>query len=276
MKNDQLADVGVKVVLITGASSGIGETTAKYFHERGWTVFGLSRSGRVPEGVQALLADVAKPEEIQAAVQEIMNRTQRLDAVVHAAGIGGSGSLEDFPLEEVRKIMDTNWYGSVHLLQTCLPHLRQRSRAAFVAVSSIAGLMGVPFHGVYSASKFAVEALVESARMELSGTGVKVVSVCPGDTATPIIGNQHRAGVEDLQPIYQENYERAERAMRESVDKGLSPERVAAIIWQAVNHKQPPVRYIVGDFIQKLAPLAKRIFGAQLFERVMKLYYGLS
>lgn len=276
MKNNNRPESEVKVVLVTGASSGIGKATALYFQERDWMVFGLSRSGRVPEGVQAVLADVAKPEEVRTAVQEVMNRAQRLDAVVHAAGIGGSGSLEDFPLEEVRKIMNTNWFGTVHLLQACLPHLRQRSKAAFVAVSSIAGLMGVPFHGVYSASKFAVEALVESARMELSGTGVKVVSVCPGDTATPIIGNQHRAGVEEVQPIYQKNYKRAERAMRESVDKGLPPERVAAIIWQAVNHKRPPVRYIVGDFIQKLAPLAKRWLGAQLFERIMKLYYGLS
>lgn len=268
--------VGSKVVLVTGASSGIGQATAIFFMKQGWKVFGLSRSGRVPEGVQPLLADVAEATQVKAAIQDLIEQEQRLDAVVHAAGIGGSGSLEDFPVEEARKIMDTNWYGTLHLLQASMPHLRALPQAAFVVVSSIAGLMGVPFHGVYSASKFAVEAVVESARMELSGTGVQVVSVCPGDTATPIIGNQHRASVEDVQPIYRKNYEQAERAMRESVDKGLPPERVAEVIWQAVTKKRPAVRYVVGDFLQKLAPFAKRLLGAQLFERVMKTYYGLQ
>lgn len=265
-----------KVVLVTGASSGIGKTTAAYFKAQGWTVYGLSRSGRVPEGVHALMADVAQASEVHTAIEALMKKTQRLDAVIHAAGIGGAGSLEDFPLDEAEKIMNTNWYGTLHVLQASLPVLRLRPDASFVVVSSIAGLMGVPFHGIYSASKFAVEALVESARMELSGTGVKVVSVCPGDTATPIIGNQHRAAIEDVQEVYQQNYERAEKAMRESVDQGLPPERVAEVIWHAVSREKPRVRYIVGGFLQQLAPLAKRLLGAQLFERIMKTYYGLS
>lgn len=265
----------INTVLITGASSGIGYTTAQYFCARGWQVFGLSRSGRVPEGVIPLRASVADPEAVTAAVDELLTQADGLQAVVHAAGIGGAGSIEDFSLAEAKKIMDTNWYGTLHLMQSTLPHLRQQKTACFVAVSSVAGLMGVPFHGIYSASKFGVEALVESARLELSGTGVSVVSICPGDTATPIIGHQHRASLEDVQPVYRANYEKAERAMRESVDSGIPPEKVAAVIYRAANSKQPAVRYVVGDVLQKLAPLAKRLLGAQIFERIMKRYYGL-
>lgn len=262
-------------VLVTGASSGIGFATATLFQQRGWQVFGLSRSGRVPEGVQALIADVAKSEEVLAAVQELLRFSPGLNVVVHAAGVSGASSVEDFPLAEASKIMNTNWFGTLHLMQATFPHLRQQTTASFVAVSSIAGLVAVPFHAIYSSSKYAVEALVESARMELSGTGVKVVSVCPGDTATSIISHQERASVDAVQEVYRHNYERAERAMRESVDKGIPPSQVADAIWQVTQRPKPSVRYLVGGFLQRLAPFAKRLLGAKLFERAMKVYYGL-
>ena len=265
-----------RTVLVTGASSGIGYTTAAHFQKAGWRVFGLSRSGRAPDGVEVLRADVGQAQEVAQAITQLLEAVPNLDAVIHAAGIGGAGSLEDFPLAEAEKIMQTNWFGTLHLLKYSLPHLRQQNNARFVVISSIAGLTGVPFHGVYSASKFAVEALVESVRMELSGSTVKVVSVCPGDTATSIISHQHRAQVEDVQAVYRTNYERAERAMRESVDKGIPPEQVAELVWQAVHHPNPNVRYLAGGFLQRLAPFAKRLLGSRLFEWAMKKYYGLS
>ena len=265
-----------RTILVTGASSGIGFAVATQFKQAGWRVFGLSRSGRVPDGVTALQADVSNSEQVAMAINELLQLAPGLDVVVHAAGIGGAGSLEDFPLEEAEKIMRTNWFGTLYVLQNCLPHLRQQANARFVVVSSIAGLTGVPFHGVYSASKFAVEALIEAVRMELSGSSVQAISICPGDTATPIISHQHRARIEDVQPVYRANYERAERAMRESVDHGIPPEQVAQVIWRVVHTSKPDVRYLAGGFLQKLAPIAKRLLGNRLFEWVMKKYYGLS
>lgn len=262
-------------ILITGASSGIGYTTAAFFVEKSWTVYGLSRSGKVPEGVRPLLADVAQVTEVQEAVTKLIEESGRLDAVINAAGIGGASSLENMPYVEAERIFNTNVLGTLNVMQASLPYLRQQDKATFIAISSIAGLMGVPFHGVYSASKFAVEGMIESLRLELAGTGVKAVSLCPGDTATPIIGNQFRADPKDLPLAYQANYEKAERAMRESVAKGIPPERIAEKILQIIQSNSPKVRYPVGDFLQQLAPQAKRWLPSSWFEKIMKSYYGL-
>lgn len=265
-----------KSVLITGASSGIGFTTAELFLAKGWRVFGLSRSGRVPEGVVALIADINIPSELKIAFGKMLKKTEQLDAVVHAAGIGGAGPLECFPLEEARKIMETNFFGSVNVAQVSLPYLRQQSSSYLIFISSIAGVMGVPFHGVYSASKFATEGLVESMRQELIGSGVQVVSVCPGDTATPILGHQFRSKKEAVSAFYVDNYEKADTAMRESVNKGISPKQVAQAIFMITQKKVPKNRYFVGEWLQRISPYIKRIIPSWLFEVIMKKYYGLK
>jgi NAD(P)-dependent dehydrogenase (short-subunit alcohol dehydrogenase family) len=172
--------------------------------------------------------------------------------------------------------MDTNLFGSLTVLQACLPFLREQGSGTIVIVSSIAGLMGVPYHGIYSASKAAVEVMVESLRLELMGSGVRVVSVCPGDTATPIIGHQFRARPEVVPVFYQQNYERAERAMRESVDQGYPPEKVAAAIARICETPSPRVRYMVGPWLQTVAPLVKRFVPSRFFEWALGKYYGQS
>ncbi len=263
-------------VLITGASSGIGFSTAAFFLARGWRVFGMSRSGHVPSGVTSLIADITDPDSVRQALRQLLAATPRIDAVVNAAGIGGAGALETFPLSEAQKIMDTNYFGMLYLLQATLPILRQQGSGTFVAISSIAGLMGVPFHGIYSASKFAVEATIEAVRMELVGSGVQVLSICPGDTATPIIGNQYRASEDDLPNFYRANFKKTDDAMRHSVEKGIPPKQVAEAIYNAVLLPHPAVRYPVGDWLQRVSPTIKGWLPARWFERIMRLYYGIS
>jgi short-subunit dehydrogenase len=199
-----------------------------------------------------------------------------LDAVVNAAGIGGASSIEHFPLAKAEQLLATNILGTLNVIQATLPHLRERERGTFIAISSIAGLLGVPFHGIYSASKFAVEGLIESLRLELTATNVHAVSVCPGDTATPIISHQFRAKPEDLPLCYRDNYAKAERAMRESVAEGIPPVRIAETIDGIIHERVPGGRYTVGGALQKIAPLAKRWLPKPWFELVMKKYYGLN
>jgi NAD(P)-dependent dehydrogenase (short-subunit alcohol dehydrogenase family) len=265
-----------RCMLVTGASSGIGYATADFFVNQGWIVYGLSRSGKVPSGVVPLLADITDAILVKEVVAELFAATGRLDAVVNSAGIGGASSIENIPLSEAKKILDTNVYGTLAVMQATLPYLRQSQRGTFIAISSIAGLLGVPFHGVYSASKFAVEGLIESLRLELHGTGVMAVSICPGDTATPIIGHQFRAQPKDLPEVYRMNYEKVERAMRESVDAGIAPVLIAETILKIINTPSPTSRYPVGGIIQGLGPLTKRLLPLKWFERLMKAYYGVS
>lgn len=172
--------------------------------------------------------------------------------------------------------MDTNYFGMLYLLQATLPIMRQQGSGTFVAISSIAGLMGVPFHSVYSASKFAVEATIESVRLELVGSGVRALSICPGDTATPIIGNQYRAAEHDVPDFYRANFKKTDDAMRLSVDKGIPPEQVAEAIYNAVLLPHPAVRYPVGDWLQRVSPTIKRWLPASWFESIMRQYYGIS
>ncbi|PTM13325.1 MAG: short-chain dehydrogenase/reductase [Bacteroidetes bacterium] len=262
--------------LITGASSGIGYATAAFFLTKGWRVYGLSRSGKVPAGVLPLVVDITDESSLAQAVKELVKETGRLDAVINAAGIGGAGVLETFPVAEARKIMETNFFGTLLVLQATLPLMRENGRGTFVAISSIAGLLGVPFHGLYSASKFAVEGLIESLRLELTGTGVRAVSICPGDTATPIMGNQYRAQTDELPIFYQKNYTKADLAMRDNVDQGIPPEQVAAAIFRTVLQEHPNIRYPVGSWLQIISPLVKRFLPGRLFERMMAGYYGLQ
>lgn len=268
--------IAQQCMLVTGASSGIGYATAEFFVSHGWIVYGLSRSGKVPPGALPLLADVSDERGVKEEVAQLFKATGRLDVVVNAAGIGGASSIENFPFAEAKKIFETNVYGTLSVLQATLPYLRQGPRGTFIAISSIAGLMGVPFHGIYSASKFAVEGMIESLRVELHGTGVRAVSICPGDTATPIIGNQFRANPKDLPEVYRINYEKAERAMRESVSQGIAPVRIAETIQKVIQHSSPKSPYAVGGFLQQLAPLAKRLLPAKWFEKIMQSYYGVS
>jgi NAD(P)-dependent dehydrogenase (short-subunit alcohol dehydrogenase family) len=263
-------------MLVTGASSGIGYATAEYFVSQGWIVCGLSRSGKVPFGVTPLLVDVVDAMLVKEVIAGLFAATGRLDVVVHAAGIGGASSIENMPAEEAKKIFDTNVYGTLTVMQATLPYLRQTPPSTFIAISSIAGLLGVPFHGIYCASKFAVEGMIESLRMELHGTGVAAVTICPGDTATPIIGNQFRALPKNLPEVYRINYEKAERAMRESVDKGIAPVLIAETIHRIIKTSSPSSRYPVGGFVQQLAPMVKRLLPLKWFEWLMKAYYGVN
>ncbi|RME92763.1 MAG: SDR family oxidoreductase [Bacteroidetes bacterium] len=264
------------VALVTGASSGIGKATAQLLYQQGWIVYGLSRSGAVPIGVHALRADVTLLEELRAVVAKIWQQHGQLDAVVHAAGIGGAGSVENFPLREARKIMETNFMGALHMAQVVLPYLREQGAGKLLYISSIAGLMGIPFHGIYAASKFAVEGLVESLRLELVDTRVAVVSVCPGDTATPILTKQYRARAEDLPLIYRRNYQHTDQVMAQSVAAGVSASQVAADILRIIKLKSPKVRYAVGEWLQKISPLLKCWLPMRYFERIMVRYYGLT
>ncbi|MEZ4986207.1 MAG: SDR family oxidoreductase [Saprospiraceae bacterium] len=262
-------------LLITGASSGIGYATAQLFLQKGWQVYGISRSGSGPDGIIPLIADVGDSFAINNVIKQVMAEVGRIDTVVHAAGIGGAGPIETFPLDEAEKIFRTNVNGALHLLQATLPIMREQKRGTFVVVSSIAGLMGLPFHGIYSASKFAVEGMVEALRLELVGSGVNAVSVCPGDTQTPIIGNQYRSNALDVPLFYRDRFEKADTAMKDSVANGISADKIAAAIWQVVLMPHPKVRYPVGFWLQKAAPSLKRWLPSRLFEWTMRQYYGL-
>lgn len=264
----------LEVVLVTGASSGVGEALAPLLAERGYTVYGMSRRAVSLPGVTSLPADVTDPAAVADAIARIIAETGRLDAVLHCAGIGGAGPVEQMPTERARRIMETNFWGSWHLCQATIPHLRQSPRGRLLLVGSIAGFMGIPFRGAYCASKAALKTLSDSLRLELQYTSLQVTTVCPGDIATNSIATQYRQPAEDIDPVYQASYRKADEGMANNVDHGMAAHTVAEAMYDIMNKERLRPYYAIGAPIQKASTLASRLLPGRWWEKVLSRYYA--
>jgi NAD(P)-dependent dehydrogenase (short-subunit alcohol dehydrogenase family) len=264
----------LEVVLITGASSGVGEALAPMLAERGYKVYGMSRREVHLPGVTALPADVSDAEAVEGAVQRLIEESGRLDIVMHCAGIGGAGPVEQMPTDRARRIMETNFWGSWNLCQATIPHLRKSPRGRLLVVGSIAGFMGIPFRSVYCASKAALRTMTDSLRMELKGTDLQVTCVCPGDIATNSIATQYRQPTEDLAPVYQARYRKADDGMADNVDHGMSATQVAESMYKIMDKESLKPYYVIGEAIQKASTVASRILPGWLWEKVLGKYYS--
>ncbi|MEO0731593.1 MAG: SDR family oxidoreductase [Bacteroidota bacterium] len=263
-----------EVVLVTGASSGVGEALAPLLAARGYRVYGMSRRTVDLTGVTALPADIADEAAIRSAIAELTETEGRLDAVLHCAGIGGAGPVEQMPTERARRIMDTNFWGSWHLAQATLPHLRKAPRGRLLLVGSIAGFMGIPFRSAYCASKAALKTLTDSLRLELQGSNCQATCVCPGDIATNSIATQYRQPVEELAPLYQARYRKADAGMASNVDHGMEAAQVAERMYEIMQKDELRPYYTIGEPVQRVSTLASRLLPGRLWERVLSKYYS--
>lgn len=262
------------VALVTGASSGVGEALAPLLAQRGYKVYGMSRREVNLPGVIALPADVSDAEALEKAVDRLIEESGRLDVVLHCAGIGGAGPVEQMPTDRARRIMDTNFWGSWNLCQATLPHLRRSDRGRLVLVGSIAGFMGIPFRAAYCASKAALKAMTDSLRMEVSGTDLQVTMVAPGDIATNSIATQYRQPVFDLDPVYQGRYKKFDEGMADNVAHGMTAEYVAERIYKIMEGDVLMPYYVVGEFVQRASVKASRWLPGWVWERVLGKYYS--
>ncbi|MEL7192050.1 MAG: SDR family NAD(P)-dependent oxidoreductase [Bacteroidota bacterium] len=265
-----------QVVLITGASSGFGQITAQYLGERGYKVYGTSRSVREPKGnYQMVPLDVQKADTIQQAVDQIIATEGRIDVLVNNAGVGLVGPMELHGLDEVAQVMDTNVYGVFRVTQAVLPHMRQQRNGRIINVSSISGLIGTPYRACYSASKAAVEALTESLSMEVKGMGISVCSLAPGDFDTGI--GDRRVPLKRW--MESGDYEEAMRKTGELIDDhvsdGADPILVAQMVHKICQRSNPKLHYLVGPPMQKLAVKLKRVLPDRLFERIIMSFYDM-
>jgi NAD(P)-dependent dehydrogenase (short-subunit alcohol dehydrogenase family) len=263
-----------KVVFITGASSGIGLSTAAYLASHGYRVFGGSRSQ--PEGVpfEWVPLDVTDETSVQQALQEVQQRAGRLDVVINNAGLGIVGPLEETSDELVERVFQTNVFGVLRVCRASLPYLRRQQGGLIINVSSIAGAMGLPFRGIYSASKSAVEILTETLSMEVRGQGVRVCSVLPGDIATSI--NQNRL-VATLAPgsVYRQAFDKVHQQIQHEVGNAADPIVIARAIAAIIENRQPRLHYRVGPFLQKISVGLKAVLPDRVFERILLRFYGL-
>jgi NAD(P)-dependent dehydrogenase (short-subunit alcohol dehydrogenase family) len=269
-----------KVVLVTGASSGIGKSCAKYLSERGYLVFGTSRYFPPPNLLETngqfytIRMDVLIDESVNEAVQTILNKTGQIDVLINNAGCALAGAIEDTSPEEALKELNTNLLGAHRVTQAVLPSMRKRKSGYIINISSLAGSIALPFQAFYSASKFALEALTETLRMEVKPFNIKVVSIQPNDYCTGL--TDHRQRVARWQEsVYREKAEKALAVTEAGEREGPSPEEIAHLVEKIINKKSPTLRYQIGSNA-KLIAFAKWLLPPKVGEKLIMRYFCIQ
>ncbi|AUC84875.1 short-chain dehydrogenase/reductase [Polaribacter sp. ALD11] len=265
-----------KVVLITGASSGIGKSIATFLSEKGYKVYGTSRNPKNLEtfSFELIALDVLKVDTIATAVDFIVKKEGRLDVLVNNAGMGITGAIEDTPTDEMRAVFNTNLFGAIDVMKAVLPQMRKQKHGIIINVTSIAGYMGLPFRGLYSATKGALETVTEAASMEVKPFGIKVINVAPGDFATNIAAGRYHTPVFE-NSAYKENYQANLDLMDAHVSGGMDPIEMAKAVYKVINTKNPKIHYKVGGTLDKFSVVLKRILPDTWFEKMLMNHYKL-
>lgn len=265
-----------KVVLITGGSSGIGKAIGEFLFHKGFTVYGTSRNPeRITNSIFPLLAlDVQNVESITHSVNKVISISKRLDIVINNAGVGITGPIEETPTDEMRNNFETNFFGPIEVMKAVLPHMREQNSGLIINITSIAGYMGLPYRGVYSASKSALEMVTEAISIEVKPFGINVVNVAPGEFATEIAAHRYHAPIVEGS-VYETPYKNTLNMMNTHMHTGDNPTDLAMIIHQIINDKNPKLHYKVGAFMQKFSIVLKRILPDRIYESMLMNHYKL-
>jgi NAD(P)-dependent dehydrogenase (short-subunit alcohol dehydrogenase family) len=265
-----------QVVLITGASSGIGKACAEHLATLGHRVYGTSRKGAGKSGpVEMISMDVTDEGSVKEGVGAVIQKAGRIDVVVNNAGMGIAGAVEETSIDEARMQLDINLLGTLRVCRAVLPSMRKQGTGLIVNISSIGGIIGLPFEGLYSASKFAIEGLTESLRMEVRQFGIRVVLVEPGDIRTAFPENRVWTKESGDGSPYRTLREAAWKVIEHDETNGAAPEMVARLVGKLVEKKSPSVRYPVGLFLQTLAVGLKRVLPQGIFEGIIRSNYKM-
>ena len=242
-----------KTLLITGASSGIGKTTAKYFQQRGWNVVATMRSPSREEELTQLdnvlvtRLDVQDSASITSAVEEGIERFGRIDVLLNNAGYGAYGPLEAFSMESIRRQFDVNVIGLLEATKAVLPHFRAQKSGVIVNISSVGGKVTFPLGTLYHGTKFAVEGLSEALHYELEAIGLKMKIVEPGAIDTDFGSRSLDFANDDSMTEYQGLVQTMLGVFKVMGGQPSSPELVAEVIWNAATDGSSTLRYTAGD-----------------------------
>ncbi len=214
--------------------------------------------------------DVTSGVSVERCVREIVEKRGRIDAVIHSAGVGVAGAVEDTTPEEALRLMETNFFGALRVIRAVLPHMRAQRSGYIINIGSIGGLLAIPYQGIYSASKFAIEGLTESLRLEVKQFGIHATVIEPGDHRTGFTANRVPAQAQ----TYGTPAAKAIAKMAADEQSGPDPIGVARVALRVLESRRPRLRYTAGPAIQRAAVFLKRVAPYSLIERVMQIYYS--
>ncbi|WP_310555623.1 SDR family oxidoreductase [Flavobacterium sp.] len=266
----------MKVVLITGASSGIGKSIGEFLHHKGYIVYGTSRNPeKINNSIFPLLAlDVRDISSIQNTITQIIQKSGRIDVMINNAGVGITGPLEEIPTAEIKNNFETNFFGPIEVMKAVLPQMRAQKSGLIINITSIAGYMGLPYRSIYSASKGALEIITEALRMEVKSFGIHITNIAPGDFATNIAAGRYHAPV-IVGSDYEKPYSTVLEMMNNHVDSGSNPNEMAEAVYNIIQDPNPKIHYKVGAFMQKFSIVLKRILPDKMYEKILMNHYKL-
>ena len=272
------------VVVITGASKGIGYAAAALFLEKGYVVYGLSRSGCNLEGVKSTICDVTDSARLKEAIDTIFNAEKRIDVLVNNAGGGISGAVEKTVPADARRLFELNFFAYFEAVKYTVPNMRRnvlslesgrahtRQSCKIINIGSVAGALHVPFQAFYSASKAAVEALSNCLRGELAPFNIKVSTVMPGDTRTAFTDAREK-DFDENDADYGGRISRSIKLMEKDERGGMSPKKVARKIYKAARCKNPKPVYTVG-FTYSFFVMLNKVLPKRLVQFILNMMYA--
>ncbi len=262
-----------KVILITGASSGIGEACFDHLTSLGNIVFGTSR--REFDDPFMLKMDVTDVPSIENGVHQIIQNHGRIDVLINNAGISLVGSIEDTSLAEAKNIMETNFWGAKNMALAVLPIMREQRSGLIINISSVLGLFAIPYQSYYVAAKHALEGWTESLRMEMKAFGIKACLIEPGDFLTDISANRIVAESAKTDGPHKAQFDIVHQLIIDNEQNGDDLKKIARLVEKIIKKKNPKVRYTVGKFLDTLAGKLKKFLPQKLFERLIMDHYKI-
>jgi short-subunit dehydrogenase len=263
----------MKVIVVTGASSGIGLAMTQYFCQKGHHVYGISRTKMYEKNVRSIQADVTDFKQLKQAYEDIYEVEGRIDVLVNNAGMGISGSVEDTSYEDAAYLMNVNFMGVFNSTKAMIPLLRKSGGGKILNMSSVAARLGIPFQAFYSSSKAAINAFSEALNIEVSPFNIQVCSIMPGDIKTGFTKNRKKNAVDSI--FYKKRVDKSVSVMEEDERNGMDPEYAAKVVLKLIEKKRIPLYKTIG-FKYKIFVLLHKFLPAKLANNVVGMVYGFK
>lgn len=274
--------MGKKVVLITGASTGMGRETALFLSNKDFIVYAGTRDPKKLKDISSknlipIKLDITKPQQIQETINTIYKKEKQIDILLNNAGYGVVSTVEDLDEEEMFQQFNINVFGVLRVCKEVIPIMRKQKNGVIINISSFLGKIGLPLLTLYNSSKYAVEGITDSLRYELDGFNIRVHSVMPGFFNTQFARENLVTNIQTFKEDspYYNIVSKLAPVIVEQINNGNDPKNVAHIIYEIINNDKFPARTTIGDKAKKFLPMKKELSDED-FERRVKEYYNIG